>query len=315
MTENAPLHPYPSPDERRARMIALADAAGGDLVQYGESVQRRPLEAVRVPPIEAGHDLPKVACTANIHGPEWIGSLVALDFLRRLGRAEDPVAALRHRCEVWVVPCLNPDGYAETHRRQGIGPLSVLRTNARGVDLNRNFPLPHGRPHLSWLGAGSPRPGDATYRGTAALSEPETRQLDELLTEQRFHASANLHSFMGTMIPARCTHPRQFATYKDLCRRFTGAQSTVRYRRLSSRLFDVFTGEMEDHQHHAHDTWAMCIETFPIGKSFAQHWRAPSTFWRFNPKDPSPWLDNDVPALAAWLNAALDLPRPGTLAG
>ena len=300
-------------------MSALAEVAGAELVEYGQSVQGRPLEAVRVP-AQAGDpsargttSIPRIACTANIHGPEWIGSQVALEFLRRLGRPGDAVHALRQRCEVWVIPCLNPDGYAETHRRQGDAPLSILRTNAQGVDLNRNFPLPHGRPHLSWLGAGSRRPGDATYRGTAALSEPETRHLDALLTEKRFHASANLHSFMGTMIPARVTHPRQFEVYKSLCRVFATAQATTRYRRLSSRLFDVFTGEMEDHQHHAHDTWAMCVETFPLTRSFAQHLRAPSTFWRFNPRDPSPWLANDVPALTAWFDAALDLARPGSI--
>jgi hypothetical protein len=33
-------------------------------------------------------------------------------------------------------------------------------------------------------------------------------------------------------------------------------------------------------------------------------------FWRFNPHDPRPWIANDVPAVTAFLHAALDLPPP-----
>jgi hypothetical protein len=81
---------------------------------------------------------------------------------------------------------------------------------------------------------------------------------------------------------------------------------------LASRLFDTFTGEMEDFQDHVHRSWAVCVETFPVGRSLRQHLRAPSLFWRFNPRDPGPWVDNDVPGIAAYLHAALDLgPRPG----
>ena len=63
---------------------------------------------------------------------------------------------------------------------------------------------------------------------------------------------------------------------------------------------------MEDYQHHHHGTWAVCVETFSLWASFRQHLRAPSLFWRFNPHDPAPWIDNDVPGIVAFLHAALD---------
>jgi hypothetical protein len=210
---------------------------------------------------------------------------------------------------VWVIPCLNPDGYRRTVEREGAGPLTGLRPNANGVDLNRNFPLPWGRPSRL-PAAGSSEPGTATYRGPSPLSEPETHHLDALLHEQSFHASANFHSFMGTCIPARVTDRDEFRTYRGLCRAFARAQTKYRYRRLSTRIFDVFTGEQEDHQHHHHRTWAMCVETFTIAATYRQHFRAPSTFWRFNPHDPQPWVDNDVPAVVAYFEAALKLSRP-----
>ncbi|MEM6295245.1 MAG: M14 family metallopeptidase [Myxococcota bacterium] len=296
------MAPYPSLDALMTRTHALADAAGAEVQTYGRSVQGRPLLVVRTPSTRA--DAPRVLCSANIHGPEFIGAQVALGVLASLQQAP-----LRNEAEVWVAPCLNPDGYARTWETGGHGPLSDLRTNANGVDLNRNYPLPSGAP--SWLpGAGSPTPGDATFRGTAPLSEPETANLDRLCTAQGFVASANLHSFMGTIIPASVRDRVSFRTYKALAKTFAAAQPTVRYRRLSARVLDVFTGEQEDHQHHVHGTWAACIESFPLTASFGQHLRAPSTFWRFNPRDPAPWVANDVPGVLAFLSAALRIPHP-----
>ena len=41
--------------------------------------------------------------------------------------------------------------------------------------------------------------------------------------------------------------------------------------------------------------------------SLRQHLRAPSLFWRFNPREPAAWVDSDVGGLAAFFHAALDL--------
>jgi hypothetical protein len=219
-------------------------------------------------------------------------------------------AAVRERAEVWCVPCVNPDGYARTWEQAGVGALASMRANAHGVDLNRNFPLPHGAQPSRLPFTGSSQPGAATYRGAAPLSEPETRALDELFRAGDFHASANLHSFMGTLIPPRVRDRNHYEVYARLCSTFRSAQSHRAYRRLASWTFDTYTGEQEDHQHAAHHTWAMCIESFPIAASFRQHLRAPSTFWRFNPRDPEFWVENDVPGVLAWWLAALDVPRP-----
>ncbi len=296
------LAPYLSPEALAARIESAANRLGADLVHYGKSVEGRPLRAIRVPPPAPG--LPRILCSANIHGPEFIGGLTALALA-------DSVAAgdWRPRAELWVIPCLNPDGYARTWAHAGRGPLPSLRTNANGVDLNRNFPRPAESP--SWLpGAGSDTQGDATYRGPHPLSEPETAQLDTLLGEHDFHASANLHSFMGTVIPASVRDRASFTAYKHLASVLASGQSHTRYRRLSSRILDVYTGEQEDHQHHVHRTWAVCVESFPVLASFRQHRSAPSTFWRFNPREPQHWIDNDVPGLQAYFEAALELDRP-----
>ncbi len=302
------LAPYPDPDGREAELDALAAHLGGELVVYGESVQGRPLRAVRLP--GPSSDAPRVLCSANIHGVEFIAGRVAFGVLQALAAGAAEALRLRARAEVWAIPCLNPDGYARTCADEGRGRLAALRANAHGVDLNRNFPRPGGAAPSRLPGAGSDRPGDATYRGPHPLSEPETAALERLFAARRFHASVNLHAFMGTAIPARVTDPGAYASYRDLCRALARAQPRARYLRLAHRIFDTFTGEQEDHQHHAHGTWAVCLETFPLRASYGQHLRAPSVFWRFNPRDPQPWVDNDVPAVLAFLHAALDLPSP-----
>ena len=301
----ADLAPYPDPDTREHELDELAVRLDGELVVYGQSREDRPLRALRLP---GGG--PRILCAANIHGVEYIAGRVALGLAARLADRDPELQRLRARAELWLIPCLNPDGYARTWSTGGQGRLAELRANAAGVDLNRNFPRPGGGPPSRLPGAGSDRPGDATYRGPHPLSEPETAALDRLFAAQRFHASVNLHSFMGTVIPARVTDRDAYATYRELARVLAHAQPRVRYRRLAHRIFDTFTGEQEDHQHHAHGTWAVCMETFPLRHSFAQHLRRPSVFWRFNPHDPAPWIANDVPGITAFFHAALDLAPP-----
>ena len=306
------LDPYPDPDVRERELEQLAAAAsrriaGVELLEYGRSVEGRPLRAVRL-----GRDShPRVLVCANTHGPEFIGNRVCVALLRELGERDGFVAQLLERAQLWLVPCINPDGYARTYARAGVGELASLRHNQNGVDLNRNWPLPEGGRRLPLPGAGSMRPGDATYCGPHPLSEPETASLDRLFAEQDFRASANLHSFMGTLFPARTQDRESFERYRSLCRTLSRAQPRAGYRWLASRTFDTFTGEQEDHQHHRHRCWSVCVECFPLRASFAQHLRAPSLFWRFNPHDPTAWIENDVPGIVAYLLAALELPRPG----
>jgi predicted deacylase len=302
----AELAPYRTPDQRDSDAHRLAERAGGEVVAFGESVEGRPLRVVRVP--GPGPDAPRVLCAAGIHGIEVVAPHVALAFLEAL--ADGRLPTLRERAEVWVAPSLNPDGQARTFEREGRGGLGALRVNARGVDLNRNFPLPH-RARPSWIpAAGSRRPGDATYRGPVPFSEPETRAVDALLGRCRFHAVASLHSTMGAFIPARVTDRPAFDAYHDLGRAFAGAQR-VRYRTLHSRTLDVFTGELEDHAHHHHHAWAACVEIWPVWVDLRARLRERLAFWRMNPRDPDLWAANDVPALAAFFAAALDRPPPG----
>ena len=97
----------------------------------GHSSAGRPIELVHVP-----GPGPRVLVVGCIHGDECAGMAV----VRALRRSHP-------RADLWLVPTLNPDGLARGTRQ-----------NARGIDLNRNFPSgwrPFGPP-WSVYSAGRP---------------------------------------------------------------------------------------------------------------------------------------------------------------
>ena len=105
----------------------------------------RPIVAVR----RGSANAPvRVLVTGSIHGNETAGHAV----IARLRAAAPPAGV-----QVWTVRSVNPDGVARGTRQ-----------NARGVDLNRNFPR-------RWRGGG--RAFDTYWPGRRAASEPETRAL------------------------------------------------------------------------------------------------------------------------------------------
>jgi protein MpaA len=112
----------------------------------GESLQGRPIRVFH----RGDPEQIRVLVVGCIHGDECAGIRVA----RRLRNGRP-----RPFVDLWILPNLNPDGRA-AHTRQ----------NARGVDLNRNFPF-------RW----EPAPRGRYYPGRRPASEPETRILMRLV--------------------------------------------------------------------------------------------------------------------------------------
>jgi murein peptide amidase A len=123
----------------------------------GRSVEGRPIVAFEVGDPDAARRELVVGC---IHGDEKAGVAIA----GRLVHA--PLSGL----DLWVVPTLNPDGAA-----------AGTRGNARGVDLNRNFPW-------HWRRLRGP-----VYSGPHRLSEPESRIAYDLIKRLRPQVSIWFH--------------------------------------------------------------------------------------------------------------------------
>ena len=123
----------------------------------GHSVRGRELVAWRVGR-PGNHD--KAVIMSTMHGDERQTRQILL--------ALKDGAEIRG-IDMWLIPTYNPDGYARGTRK-----------NARGVDLNRNFPY-------RWADL------DGSYEsGPRAASEPETRAVMRFLRDDQAEVAGQL---------------------------------------------------------------------------------------------------------------------------
>jgi protein MpaA len=155
-----------------------------DLPPPGASVQDRPIVVERRGPAQAAR---RVLVVGQIHGDEPGGATVADRLLD-----EPPPPGVAY----YVVRRLNPDG-----ARRG------TRGNARGVDLNRNFPH-------RWRGAARGR----YWPGRRAGSEPETRYAMRLTRLLRPSVSVWLHQPYGLVVPTDGASPQLVRRYARTAR-------------------------------------------------------------------------------------------------
>lgn len=121
------------------------------------------------------------AILAGIHGGyEWNTVELAEALIAHLSNHPEEVPP---GVTLWIVPVVNPDGYARERGRAG-------RANANGVDVNRNFPV-------LWQ-AEWPRAGcwdlQPISAGEAPASEPETLAVMAFLLSEHIEAVVSYHS-------------------------------------------------------------------------------------------------------------------------
>jgi predicted deacylase len=260
---------------------------------------------------------PQVVAIAAIHGCEVISSELALAMLRSI--TDDTVESrpLSEVADLTIVPAVNLDARADALHsltRRGLF-VSAPRSNANGVDLNRNFPKPEGVTD-NWLPLSGTTWRSPWYRGPSPLSEPEAAALDALVDELRPAGLVNLHS-TGCIVThpwgSRPEPPADQEGFTAMIEAFTAAQASVRYRSKQSAAWYPLIGSSNDHFYDRYGTLAITVETSPPAGSVKADWRrARRFFWYANPTDPDWWIDNDRPACFAALRAAVDHRHPGT---
>lgn len=147
----------------------------------GRSARGRPIRLARIGPSGAAV---RVLVVGAIHGNEPAGRAV----VRELRRRPAPPGV-----QLWIVEDLNPDGTA-----------AGTRQNARGVDLNRNFPD-------GWRAQG--RPFDTYHSGARPLSEPESRLAARLIRRLRPAVTIWYHQALALVDRGTVADPRLVRLY------------------------------------------------------------------------------------------------------
>ncbi|XP_012252341.2 carboxypeptidase D isoform X1 [Athalia rosae] len=149
------------------------------LYDIGNSVQGRKLYVMEVTKVPGTHQpgIPEVKYIANMHGNEVVGRemlLLLLEYLCQNYGTDQRVSKIVNSTRLHIMPSMNPDGYEMSR----LGDVSGVkgRSNANGVDLNRNFPDQYDAETLSM-----------------EAREPETVAVMNWIAEIPFVLSANLH--------------------------------------------------------------------------------------------------------------------------
>ncbi|MEG0833539.1 MAG: M14 family zinc carboxypeptidase [Oscillospiraceae bacterium] len=192
------------------RLFELAKMSFTKLRVLGKSVCGRPIYA-----LEIGNMNNPSMIVGGTHGMEWASVLTALRLCDTAVEAVhdgellcgiDMRVALLRRGTV-VIPLLNPDGFelrrrgraaaCKTHRllsRFEDADFGYWQANARGVDINHNFPAGFylAKRQVAKLGIISASP--TRYGGSFPLSEPESRAVVHAVGLYRPRSLYALHS-------------------------------------------------------------------------------------------------------------------------
>jgi uncharacterized protein (TIGR03382 family) len=158
----------------------------------GESLEGRPIRALRIGTPAPGKT--GVLYTGTMHAREWLSPMVTTciaDAIASRAGSDPRIDDILQSVVLFVVPVLNPDGYAYSWSGDRYWRKNVR--DGHGVDLNRNF-------GYAWGGDGaSADPWAENYHGTGPFSEPESAALrdfavahPELVAHIDVHAYANL---------------------------------------------------------------------------------------------------------------------------
>jgi len=149
------------------------------LFSAGTSYEKRDMLAVK---ISSGGAKPVIWIDGCIHAREWISCASVMNLLKQMLEPE-PMFASRveevlSKYDFYILPVFNVDGYEYTHTGNRMWRKTRSEgTPCMGADPNRNW-------DSHWGGAGtSGNPCSDIYRGKAAFSEIEVKQVAHKLTE------------------------------------------------------------------------------------------------------------------------------------
>ncbi|WP_158891068.1 M14 family metallopeptidase [Amycolatopsis anabasis] len=222
------------------------------------------------------------------HAREWPAGEHALEWVYELvnGTKQDPaIRSLVGKTRNIVVPIVNPDGFSISREAEPKGDFSrfdyeMKRKNCRaddsppefrtgtcagnpagrqrGIDLNRNYAGFWGGP-----GASTTWSND-TFRGSAPFSEPETRNIRDLVSNRQVTNLITLHTYSNLVLRAPgvadTRPPLDEPAYKAL-----GDQMATRNGYVSEPSWGLYdtTGTTEDWSYWATGGYGFTFEVGP----------------------------------------------------
>lgn len=170
------LSDYPTHNEmtERLKRIVAKNSSIMELTSIGKSVKGKDLWVVKISDNVATDEVePEFKYISSMHGDEITGRELTMEFIEEMGNRygkDEQITKLINNTEIYIMPSMNPDG---SEMRQ--------RANARGSDLNRNFP-------------DITRDSQSSSRGR----QIETQAVMNFQESRNFSLSANFHG--GTIV-------------------------------------------------------------------------------------------------------------------
>ena len=200
--------------EMIAKMQALAVAYPTMVSVYsiGNSAAGTAIYGVKISDnVSSDENEPEVLYTGLQHAREAIGGTSLIFFAQYLAEnyaSNTSVSGLVNNREIFIIPCMNPDGYAYNYSGTSASyPVTgggLWRKNRRntgggasniGVDINRNYSIDWGNCSGASSSCGSNVKTDETYYGPSAFSEPETQALRDFVYSRHFVNAIDQHCY------------------------------------------------------------------------------------------------------------------------
>ncbi|XP_067909267.1 carboxypeptidase N catalytic chain isoform X1 [Heterodontus francisci] len=211
------------------------------------------------------HELlePEFKYVGNMHGNEVLGRELLIQLAQYLceeyNLRNPRITQMIHQTRIHILPSMNPDGY-EVAADQGSEANSYLtgRANARGVDLNRNFPDLH---------VGLQKLKDRNHHVSLAANwqeqaEQETYAIIRWVQSYNFILSANMHG--GAVV---ANYPFDKAQEPNSRGPHRAAVSTTPDHKLFQKLAKVYS-----YSHGWMHSGMNCGDYFPDGITNGASW-------------------------------------------
>jgi len=178
----------------------------------GNSYEGRPLLVLKISDnVNTDEDEPELLFMGLHHAREWPSLEVACfiaDTLTAGYGVNAHITDVIDSREIWVLPCVNPDGYVYGHDLGNDWRKNrhyFAQYGTYGVDLNRNYNGScNGDPEGGWgvtTTSGTTHwPDEDVYCGPAPFSEVETQMVRDLILSRDFIIEASYHTYSEIVI-------------------------------------------------------------------------------------------------------------------